>query len=82
MTSKKRLRGRLCSGRNKLSNVRNFILLAVGRGRASTSSTEISELTFVVKKTTMKLSEVFIKREQARKLKIKCRARPRPGPPI
>ena len=41
-------------------------------------STEINELTFVVKKKyTMMLSRVLFFREQARKLKIKCRPRSR-----
>ena len=52
------------------------------RERALPSSTEISILTFVVvKKSTMKVSGVYIFRVQARKLKIKCRPRsPRPRP--
>ena len=58
------------------------ILSFSDRERALPSSTEISELTFVVvKKSTMKLSGVSIFRVQARKLKIKCRPRsPRPRP--
>ena len=44
--------------------------------RALPPLTEISELTFVVKKkTTMMLPGVSIVREYARKLKIKCRPR-------
>ena len=58
------------------------ILSFSDRERASPPSTEISALTFVVKKkSTMKLSGVSIFRVQARKLKIKCRPRsPRPRP--
>ena len=58
------------------------ILSFSDRERALPSSTEISILTFVVvKKSTMKVSGVYIFRVQARKLKIKCRPRsPRPRP--
>ena len=45
------------------------------REMALLPSTEISELTFVVKNSTMMLSGVSILRELARKLKIKCRPR-------
>ena len=48
------------------------ILSFSDRERASPSSTEIIVLTFVVKKSTMKLSGVSIFREDARKLKMKC----------
>ena len=58
------------------------ILSFSDRERALPSSTEISILTFVVvKKSTMKVSGVYIFRVQARELKIKCRPRsPRPRP--
>ena len=45
------------------------------REKALPPSKEMSVLTFVMKKSTMKLSGVSIFREQARKLKIKCRPR-------
>ena len=48
------------------------ILSFSDRERALPPSTEISELTFVVKKSTMRLSGVSIFRQEARKLKIKC----------
>jgi len=54
------------------------ILSFSDRERALPPSTETSELTFVVKKSTMKLSGVSIFREYARKLKIKCRPGSRP----
>ena len=50
------------------------ILSFSDRKRALRPSTEISELTFVVKKSTMMLSRVSIFREWARKLRIKCRS--------
>ena len=53
------------------------ILSFSDRERALPPSTEISELTFVVKKSTMRLSGVSIFRQEARKLKIKCRPRRR-----
>ena len=43
--------------------------------RALPLSRKISELTFVVKKSTVMLSEVSIFRENARKLKIECHPR-------
>ena len=59
----------------KTSNQMLGILSFRDRERALPPSTEISELTFVVKKRTMKLSGVSIFRQYARKLKIKCRPR-------
>ena len=50
------------------------ILSFSDRKRALRSLTEISELTFVVKKSTIMLSRVSIFREWARKLRIKCRS--------
>ena len=47
------------SGRNKLSNVRSFLSFS-DRTRALSPSTEISVLTFVLKKRTMELSRVSI----------------------
>ena len=47
------------SGRNKLSNVRSFLSFS-DRKRALSPSTEISVLTFVLKKSTMELSRVSI----------------------
>ena len=43
--------------------------------RALPLSRKISELTFVVKKSTVMLSEVSIFREKARKPKIECHPR-------
>ena len=47
------------SGRNKLSNVRSFLSFS-DRKRVLSPSTEISVLTFVLKKSTMELSRVSI----------------------
>ena len=47
------------SGGNKLSNVRSFLSFS-DRMRALSPLTEISVLTFVVKKSTMELSRVSI----------------------
>ena len=58
------------------------ILSFSDRERVLPPSTEISKLTFVVKKSTMMLSGVSFFREQAGKLEIKCRPRNRPRPRI
>ena len=47
------------SGRNKLSNVRSFLSFS-DRKRVLSPSTEISVLTFVLKKSTMEFSRVSI----------------------
>ena len=47
------------SGRNKLSNARSFLSFS-DRKRALSPSTEISVLTFVLKKSTMEFSRVSI----------------------
>ena len=49
------------------------------RERASPPSTEISALTLVVKKKYKDAFRDMCFKEQARKLKIKCRPRGRPG---
>ena len=54
------------------------ILSFSDRERASPPSTEISVLTLVVKKYKEAFRGIHFK-EQARKLKIKCRPRGRPG---
>ena len=53
------------------------ILSFSDREKALTPSTEISELTSVVEESTMKISGVSVFREQARKIKMKCRSGPR-----
>ena len=58
------------------------ILSLSDRERALSPSTEISVLTFVMKKSTMKLFRGVYFREKARKLKIKCPPRSRPRPQI
>ena len=45
-------------GRNKSSNVRNFIILRSGEGLTFCSAVKMTVLTFLVKKSTMKLSRV------------------------
>ena len=51
------------------------ILSFSDRERALPPSTEMSEQTFVVKKSTMRLSGVSVFRQYTRKLTIKCRPR-------
>ena len=54
------------SGGNKLSNVRSFIISAIGRGL--TSFSKITVLTFLEKKSTLKLSGVSFFLEHTQKL--------------
>ena len=55
-----------------LAKMRKCHLLSSDRERASPPSTEISVLTFVVKKSTMKLSECLFLENRKEKIKMKC----------
>ena len=66
----------------KTSNRKVGSLSFCDQERRLTSQIKITVLTFLVKKSEMKLPGVSIFLEYAKKLKVKCRPRSRPRPRI
>ena len=69
-----------CSGGNKLTNVKSFFSLRSGEG--FNLSNKDNSASFLVKKSSMKLSELSSFRRCAKKKKIQSRPRSHSRPPI